>query len=53
MKKYLLDKRYLAKKQLLWLLFPLLSGCLQPFNPPEIGGGRGFLVVDGFLNAGG
>jgi hypothetical protein len=31
----------------------LLSGCLQPFNPPEIGGGRGFLVVDGFLNVGG
>jgi hypothetical protein len=31
----------------------LLSGCLQPFTPPEISGGRGLLVVDGFLNAGG
>jgi hypothetical protein len=31
----------------------LLAGCLQPFNPPEISGGQGFLVVDGFLNAGG
>ncbi len=31
----------------------LLTGCLQPFTPPEISGGRGLLVVDGFLNAGG
>ena len=35
------------------LLLPLLGGCLQPFQPPEVGGGRGFLVVDGFLNLGG
>ncbi len=34
-------------------LLPLLGGCLQPFQPPEIGGGRGLLVVDGFLNLGG
>jgi hypothetical protein len=53
MKKKLLDKRYLAKKHLLWLLILPLSGCLQPFNPPEISGGQGYLVVDGFLNAGG
>jgi hypothetical protein len=32
------------------LLLPLLGGCLQPFQPPEVGGGRGFLVIDGFLN---
>ncbi len=53
MKKYLFQGRYLAIKHLLWLLFLLLAGCLQPFNPPEIGGGQGFLVVDGFLNTGG
>ncbi len=35
------------------LLLPLLGGCLQPFQPPEAGGGRGLLVVDGFLNLGG
>ncbi|MBD0259394.1 MAG: hypothetical protein ICV83_27050, partial [Cytophagales bacterium] len=35
------------------LLLPLLGGCLQPFQPPQVGGGRGFLVVDGFLNLGG
>ena len=49
----MLHKRPFATKHLLWLLFPLVSGCLQPFNPPEISGGQGFLVVDGFLNAGG
>jgi len=38
---------------LLGLLLPLVSSCLQPFNPPEIGGGRGFLVVDGYLDTGG
>jgi hypothetical protein len=53
MKKNMLPKRPFAGKHLLWLLFPLVSGCLQPFNPPEISGGQGFLVVDGFLNAGG
>ncbi len=31
----------------------LVNGCLQPFNPPEISGGAGFLVVEGFLNTGG
>ena len=44
---------YRSGQILLWLLLPLLSSCLQPFNPPEIGGGRGFLVVDGFLDTGG
>ena len=44
---------YRSGQILLWLLLPLLSSCLQPFNPPEIGGGRGFLVVDGYLDTGG
>jgi len=53
MQKPLTDTRYFSAKHLLWLLLPLVSSCLQPFNPPEIGGGAGFLVVDGFLNVGG
>ena len=53
MKKYFLDKCPFAKKYLLWLLLPLVSSCLQPFNPPEISGGAGFLVVDGYLDTGG
>ncbi len=53
MKKYFWDKGYFAKKPWLWLLLLLLGGCLQPFQPPEISGGRGFLVVDGFLNLAG
>jgi hypothetical protein len=52
MRKYFPDTRYFAKKHLLWLLPALLAGCLQPFQPPEISGGGGFLVVDGFLDLG-
>ena len=33
------------------LLF--LSGCVQPFSPPEINSDQNHLVVDGFFNIGG
>ena len=46
--------RHLARALVLFgLPALLLSGCLQPFTPPQVSGGRGFLVVNGFLNAGG
>ena len=53
MQRPLTDKRCFSAKHLLWLLLPLLSSCLQPFNPPEVSGGAGFLVVDGYLDTGG
>ena len=54
MKKDFPNKRNVVKGHWQWLLLPLLlSGCLQPFQPPEVSGGRGFLVVDGFLNTSG
>jgi hypothetical protein len=47
------SRRHLARAVILLGLPALLpGGCLQPFTPPEVSGGRGFLVVDGFLNAG-
>jgi hypothetical protein len=39
-------------KIFLLLLVMSAHGCVEPFSPPEINSDEGYLVVDGFLNAG-
>ena len=37
---------------ILLCLILIVTGCIDPFSPPEVNSDQGFLVVDGFLNVG-
>ncbi|CAG5007390.1 hypothetical protein DYBT9275_04035 [Dyadobacter sp. CECT 9275] len=45
-------KKYLLLIVLTTGLMGLIYGCIDPFSPPEVNSDEGYLVVDGFLNAG-
>jgi hypothetical protein len=43
--------RYNLLRLSIFMLMLALSGCIEPFSPPEVNSTDRFLVVDGFLNA--
>ena len=45
-------KKYLLFTVLIISLMGMIYGCIEPFSPPEVNSDEGYLVIDGFLNAG-